>query len=69
MSGGVLCAGNILDRALIAEIYMGEQLVDPESIPADPDHFDALEFCRGEKLRAKRSEIAESQRQRRLTNQ
>jgi all-trans-retinol 13,14-reductase len=69
MSGGVLCAGNILNRALIAEIYMGEQLVDPGNIPADPDNFDALEFCRGEKLRAKRSEIAESQRQRRLTNQ
>jgi all-trans-retinol 13,14-reductase len=65
MSGGVLCAGDILDRPLIAEIYLGEQLVDPAAIPPDPDDFDPLEFCRGEKLRARRADHAAAQRRRR----
>ena len=65
MTGGVFCAGDILDRPLIAEMYMGEQLVDPDSIPPDPDDFDPLEFCRGEKLRAKRADRVRSLRERR----
>ena len=65
MSGGVLCASDIVDRPLIAEIFLGEQLVDPSDIPPDPEHFDPLEYCRGERLRNKRSAVAASQRERR----
>ena len=65
MSGGVFCASDILDRPLIAEMYLGEQLVDPASIPPDPEDFDALEFCRGEKLRTTRAARTESRRNRR----
>jgi all-trans-retinol 13,14-reductase len=65
MTGGVFCASDILDRPLIAEMFMGEKLVDPESIPPDPDDFDPLEYCRGEKLRAKRAERVQSLRRRR----
>jgi len=65
MLGGVMCAGEILDRPLIAEIALGERLLDPALIPADPDDFDALEFSRGAALRAKRAQTAALQRQRR----
>jgi phytoene dehydrogenase-like protein len=66
LTGGVFCAGEILDRPLIAEIALGEQLVDPGDIPADPEHFDPLEYSRGARLRAKRADRAESQRRRRV---
>ncbi|MCP3988295.1 MAG: NAD(P)/FAD-dependent oxidoreductase [Actinomycetia bacterium] len=65
MSGGVFCASDILARPLIVEIYTGQQLVDAARIPPDPEDFDPLEYCRGEKLRAKRSARVESLRQRR----
>jgi phytoene dehydrogenase-like protein len=65
LTGGVFCAGEILDRPLIAEIALGEQLLDPSKIPPDPENFDPLEYSRGAKLRAKRAERAESQRRRR----
>ena len=65
MSGGVFCASNILDRQLIVEMFMGQQLIDPASIPPDPPDFDPLEFCRGEKLRAKRADRVASLRERR----
>lgn len=63
--GGVGCAGAILDRPLIVEMFMGTQLVDPASVPADPQPFDALEYCRGAALRAKRAERVNSLRARR----
>jgi len=66
MSGGVFCASDILDRPIIAEMFLGEQLIDPASIPADPDGFDPLEYCRGEKLRARRADVASAQREKRL---
>ena len=56
VSGGVFCAGAILDRPLIAEMVMGQQLIDPSSIPSDPPDFDALEYSRGAALRAKRAD-------------
>lgn len=62
MTGGVACAGDILDRALIVEMYLGEQLVDPASIPPEPDDFDPVEFCRGERLRTRRAGHAAAQR-------
>jgi phytoene dehydrogenase-like protein len=65
MSGGVFCASDILDRPLIVEMYMGQQLVDPATIAPDPDDFDPLEFCRGAKLRAKRADRVASLRERR----
>ncbi len=58
MSGGVFCAGEILDRPLIAEIYMGQQLIDPELIPPDPVDFDPLMVSRGERLRKLRAKEA-----------
>ena len=68
MSGGVMCAGDILGRPLIAEIYLGAQLVDPADIPPDPDDFDPLEYCRGARLRARRADVAASQRRRRAAH-
>ncbi|MEO2165947.1 MAG: phytoene dehydrogenase, partial [Acidimicrobiales bacterium] len=56
MSGGVFCAGEILDRPLIAEIYMGQQLIDPELIPPDPEDFDPLMVSRGKRLRKLRAQ-------------
>jgi len=58
MSGGVFCAGEILDRPLIAEIYMGQQLIDPASIAPDGDDFDPLVVSRGERLRKLRAKEA-----------
>ena len=66
LTGGVFCAGEILGRPLIAEIALGEQLVDPGDIPPDPEHFDPLEYARGARLREKRAARAESQRARRV---
>ncbi len=67
VTGGVFCASKILDRPLIVEMYMGQRLVDPASIPDDPDPFDPLEYCRGARLRAKRAERVASIRSRRST--
>jgi phytoene dehydrogenase-like protein len=69
MSGGVSCAGDILDRPLIVEMFLGQPLVEPEQIPPDPDDFDPLEFCRGEKLRAKRADKTRSRRERRASTE
>jgi phytoene dehydrogenase-like protein len=55
MSGGVLCASDILERPLIAEFYLGQALVDADSVPPDPPDFDPLELCRGERLRDRRA--------------
>ena len=65
VTGGVFCASKILDRPLIVDMYMGTQLVDPASIPADPEPFDPLEYSRGAQLRAKRAERVQSLRERR----
>ena len=56
MVGGVTCAGEILDRPLLIEMMMGTQLATPESIPADPDGFDPMEWSRGQRLRERRAE-------------
>lgn len=56
IAGGVTCAGEILDRPLLIEMIMGTSLVDPETIPADPEGFDPLEWSRGERLRTIRAE-------------
>jgi phytoene dehydrogenase-like protein len=63
--GGVACAGAILDRPLIVEMFMGTRLVEPAAVPPDPQPFDALEYCRGAALRAKRAERVQSLRSRR----
>ena len=65
MTGGVFCASNILDRPLIVEMYMGTQLIDPATVPPDPQPFDALEYSRGAALRAKRADRVASLRERR----
>jgi all-trans-retinol 13,14-reductase len=56
MVGGVHGAGEILDRPLLVEFFMGNALAEPASIPADPPDFDPLEYCRGARLRAVRAE-------------
>ncbi len=55
MVGGVRCAGEILDRPLLVEMYMGTRLAEPSSVPADPLDFDPVEVCRGSALRARRA--------------
>lgn len=55
MVGGVRCAGEILDRPLLIDMYMGERLVEPGAVPADPPGFDPVEVCRGEALRGRRA--------------
>jgi len=65
MTGGVFCASKILDRPLIVEMYMGTQLIDPATVPPDPQPFDALEHSRGAALRAKRADRVTSLRERR----
>ncbi|MEQ1701184.1 MAG: NAD(P)/FAD-dependent oxidoreductase [Ilumatobacteraceae bacterium] len=65
VTGGVFCASKILDRPLIVEMFMGQQLVDPAIIPPDPQPFDPLEHSRGAALRAKRAERTASLRERR----
>ncbi len=53
--GGVNCAGQILGRhGLLIEMVLGAQLIDPESIPADPDEFDPMWVSRGARLRSRR---------------
>ncbi len=56
MVGGVNCAGEILGRPLLVEMMMGTRLVEPESLPPDPDDFDPVEQCRGRVLRERRAE-------------
>jgi len=54
MTGGVTCAGQILDRRnLLIEVILGAQLIDPATIPPDPDDFDPMHVSRGAKLRAR----------------
>jgi len=65
VTGGVFCASKILDRPLIVEMFMGQQLVDPAIIPPDPQPFDPLEHSRGAALRAMRAERTASLRERR----
>jgi phytoene dehydrogenase-like protein len=56
MIGGVMCAGEILERPLILDVVFGTQMVDPDLIPPDPVDFDPLEISRGAALRARRAE-------------
>lgn len=54
-AGGVTCAGDILGRPLLVEMVMGTVLVDPSTVPPDPDDFDPVEWSRGERLRTIRA--------------
>lgn len=56
MVGGVVCAGQILDRPLLIEFVLGQPLVEPGAVPADPPDLDPVELCRGEALRTRRAE-------------
>lgn len=55
MVGGVECAGELLERPLLIEMVLGTKLVEPDRIPADPEDFDPMEWCRGAALRERRS--------------
>lgn len=65
MAGGVFCAGEILERPVIVEMFLGQQLIDPATVAPDGDDFDPLEFSRGARLRARRAERTASLRARR----
>lgn len=55
VTGGVACAGHILDRrGLLVEMLFGADLIDPATVPPDPDDFDPVHFSRGARLRARR---------------
>ena len=57
MTGGVSCAGQILDRrGLLVEMLLGTSLVDPASVPPDPEDFDPMHISRGARLRARRAD-------------
>jgi hypothetical protein len=54
MVGGVACAGEVLGRPLLAEVFLGECLVQPDQLPRfDPDD-DPVDICRGAALRERR---------------
>ena len=55
MVGGVNAAGDVVGRPLLIEMMLGTQLVDPATVPPDPDDFDPLHFSRGARLRARRA--------------
>jgi len=55
MAGGVACAGEVLGRPLLAEVFLGTTLVEADRLPpVDPD-ADPVEICRGAALRARRA--------------
>lgn len=56
MVGGVICAGEILERPLLIEMMVGTAVADPDAIAPDPPDFDPVEFSRGAALRARRAE-------------
>lgn len=60
MSGGVVCAGQMLDRPLLVEMMLGTQLVDPATIPPDDDGFDPVAVSRGTRLRVRRAQSTTS---------
>ncbi|MCC7075569.1 MAG: NAD(P)/FAD-dependent oxidoreductase [Acidimicrobiia bacterium] len=54
MVGGVMCAGEILGRDLMAEVGNGDVLVDPSILPPVHDAWDPVEVSRGATLRERR---------------
>jgi all-trans-retinol 13,14-reductase len=55
MAGAVGCAGEVLDRPLLAEVFLGTILVGPDLLPPyDPD-ADPVDVCRGAALRQRRA--------------
>jgi phytoene dehydrogenase-like protein len=62
MVGGVNCAGEILDRPLLVEFFLGTRLQDPDALDPDPPEFDPLEYSRGARLRSRRAQGREARR-------
>ncbi len=60
MIGGLACAGQILDRALVPEVMMGEVLSEPGVIGEDPPDWDPFPVSRGKRLSAIRAEGVEA---------
>jgi all-trans-retinol 13,14-reductase len=56
MVGGVMCAGDIVERPLLVESVLGTRLVDPAVIPSDPVDFDPVEVSRGTALALRRAQ-------------
>lgn len=55
MVGGVACAGEVLGRPLLAEVFLGTTLVDPERLPPFDRDEDPVDICRGAALRERRA--------------
>lgn len=53
MIGGLSCAGMVLDRPLLAEVFMGTRLTDGSDLPQPDD--DPVAVCRGAALRQRRA--------------
>jgi all-trans-retinol 13,14-reductase len=54
MVGGVACAGEVLGRPLLAEVFLGECLVPPDRLPPFDPADDPVDICRGAALRERR---------------
>ncbi len=55
MIGALACAGEILERPLLAEVMLGIRVAEPDALPPyDPD-ADPVEISRGAALRARRA--------------
>jgi phytoene dehydrogenase-like protein len=57
MAGAVRCAGEILERPLLVEMFLGAVLVDPDRVPPDPPGFDPVHHSRGARLRERRNPL------------
>jgi all-trans-retinol 13,14-reductase len=55
MVGGVACAGEVLGRPLLAEVFLGTQMVEPDRRPPWDEDADPVDVCRGAALRARRA--------------
>jgi all-trans-retinol 13,14-reductase len=56
MIGGVACAGSILERPLVAEVMLGEVLIEPGTVSEDPPDWDPMVVSRGSALAQRRAQ-------------
>lgn len=55
MVGGVACAGEVLGRPLLAEIFLGTRMIDADRLPPFDSAADPVDVCRGAALRERRA--------------
>jgi phytoene dehydrogenase-like protein len=51
MTGGLRCAGLILDRPLVTEVYRGAVYGSPDALAPRPENWDPLDVSRGSRAR------------------